>query len=333
MEVGPLSVRILRELCENSRINLTEMMRRVNAPTYVVSRHIQRLEEELGLKYTLEIDHTKLGLAKTNVLYFKFSKKVGVKTIKTIVENSNMVQLALITRGKDFDLVLFITPRSTEDYAKWELALLLRFSEYGVAVTRSYADIIHLGFIPLNDWAIQSSSIKKVYKQIILELNQDSRQTIRALSEKLGMNEDMVRYYLLKMQKEGIIKKFTTVVTKPNYSVNVILFANYTFRKGFVDRTFQKRRKVYFKEVSPLPLYNEYQMVGTLSGAEDDLVWGIYGTEKEALENCVRVHKSIFAVDSPSIKFGYVQDVVKGIMPIRNIETKNNYVATAWIEE
>ncbi len=333
MDIGPLSIKVLRELCGDSRISLTEMSKRLKTPTYVLSRHIQKLEDGLSLRYTIEMDQAKLGLAKTNILYFKFSKPVSSEAITALIGNSNMVQLALMTKGKNFDLVLFIIPRNTEDYAKWELALTLKFSDYGVMVSRSYVDILHLGFIPLNDWAIESSDLKKAYKDILIELNRDSRQTIKSLSEKIGMKEDIVRYYMLKMKEEGLIKRFTAIAAKPTYDVNIILFVDYIFRRGFVKRTFQKRRTVYLKQQEPSPPYNEYQMVGTLSGAEYDLVWGLYRTEKEAVEGCIQVHKSIFAADSPLIKFGYVSKVVKGAIPIRNIDIKNNYVTTEWVEE
>jgi DNA-binding Lrp family transcriptional regulator len=331
--VGPLSLKVIRELCTNSRVSLSEMERKLGSPRYLLSRHIRRLEEELGLRYTLEIDYTKLGLSKINVLHFSFSEKPSRKFIKEVADSSEIVQLAITTKGKDFDLVMFITPRNTEEYAKWVLALFLKFSRYGVAPSVSYIDIMHLGFMPLNDWAINSSDIKEIYKRMLVALNGDSRQSIRALSGKLGIGEDLTRYYMLKLEELGIIKKFTTIITRTAPRVNIILFANYVFREGYVNRVLHKRLSVYFKKDDPLQVCNEYQMVTTMSGAEYDLVWGAYKTEKEAKSNCVQLHESIFEKDSPSIRYGYVDGVVKGFMPIRSIEIKDNYVSTTWVEE
>lgn len=333
MEIGSLSLRVLRELCTNSRINLSEMNRRLNSPPYVLAKHIERLEETLGLRYTLEIDYSKLGLSGINVLHFKFSKKPTNDFIKSVMDRSDMVQLAMIMKGRDIDLVAFVTPRSTEEFAKWEYSLFPKFSKYGFAASVNYVDIMHLGFMPLNEWAINSSDIKDVYKKILVALNQNSRQTIRDLSGKIGLNEDLTRYYLIKLEKEGIIKKFTTIVTKPPDKVNIMLFVTYIWREGYSNRIFKKRKSVYFAEEYHLPVCNEYQMVATISGAEYDLVWGMYKTEKEAQERCVKVHKAIFKEDSPSIRYGYVDEVVKGFMPIRSIGIKDNYVSIAWTEE
>lgn len=333
MEIGPLSLRVLRELCTDSRISLSEMERRLSSPHYVLARHIKRLEETLGLRYTLEMDYTKLGLSKINVLHFKFSKKPTNDFIKSVVEKSDMVQFAMTMKGKDMGLVAFVTPRNTAEFAKWELTFILKFLKYGVAPEGTYIDIMHLGFMPLNEWAINSSDIKDVYKKLLVALNQNSRQTIRELSGKIGLNEDLTRYYLIKLEKEGIIKKFTTIITKPQENVNILLFTTYIFREGYVGRILYKRKHVFFKEENPLPDCNEYQMVASLNGIVEDFVWGIYKTEKEAQEKCVQVNKAIYEKDSPSMRYGYVDKVVKGFMPIRSINIKDNYVAPNWTEE
>ncbi len=330
-EIGLLSRKVLRELCTDSRVSLSELQRRLEVPSYVISRHIKKLEEELGLRYTLNIDYEELGFRELNVYHVTFKiKKPDDATLTEFLAKSGFVQLAIkMKKGSDFDLVVFALSGNEEEFAKWNLSFSLDLSKYGVDVNKSDIDIVHHGFIPLNEWAIKQAKIPEIYKRILLSLNEDSRQTIRDLAKHIGLKEDLARYYLQKLTKMKIIRQFTTILLKPPQCVNVLMFMRYVYREGHVQRILNKRKLVYFKKEDQLPLFNEYQMVTSVSGGEQDFAWGSAPSTAEA-EAQVKAHASIFSKDTPTIISGIVDRPLKGYLPIRSINLRQWYRTTEW---
>ena len=328
MQISSLSRRILRELCTDSRINVTELSKKLGVSRFLIERHIKSLERELGLHYTLDLNYNALGFTKLNLYHLTFSKKPSDSELEKIFSRSDAVQLALRTKG-DFDVVLFVLSLNEEEYAKWHLSLALELSDYGVSINKSDVDIIHHGFVPLTDQAIEASPAKDIYKELILELNENSRAKIKDVALALKMKQDMVSYYMAKLVKQGVIRRFTTVITNPPSCTNILFFARYTYREGHVSRIYEKRRLVYFKKEAELPLFNDHQMVLSISGGEEDFAWGS-GSNADEAEERVETHRRIFKKDSPEIRNGIVTKVLKGCMPLRSIEIKTDYKTTQW---
>ena len=328
MEISTLSRKILRELCTDSRVNVTELSKRLGVSRFVVARHIQSLEKELGLRYTMSLNYNALGFTKMNLYHMTFSKKPNDATLEAAFSKSKAVQLALRTKG-DFDVVLFVLAGNEEEYAKWHLSLALEFSKYGVSINKSDIDIIHHGFVPLTNAAIEDASAKDLYKGLLLKLNSNSRMKIKEIAHALKMNEDMVSYYMAKLVKEGVIRKFTTIITKPPSCMNILFFMRYIYREGHVSRIYEKRKLVYFKKEDEIPMFNDYQMVLSISGGEEDFAWGSGATMEEAKER-VSVHEKIFKKDSPEMRAGMIVKVLKGYQPIRSVDIKSRYRTTQW---
>lgn len=58
-----LSKQLLRELSENSRVSSSELARKLKVSPPTIKRRIEKLEKSLGIKYVLELDEDKCGLA------------------------------------------------------------------------------------------------------------------------------------------------------------------------------------------------------------------------------------------------------------------------------
>ena len=327
-EISSLSKRILRELCMNSRVTITELSSKLDISRPIVARRIQSMERELGLYYTIELNYREAGLGEMVAYYISFSKKPSKQTIQNWLMKSNMVQLALETEG-DFDLVMFVLSSNDEEFAKWNLNIGVDFSDYGVSVNKSDMDIVHLGFVPANKETLAKTKVGGVYKRLLFGLNSNSRSTVRELSKQVGMQEEMTRYYMRKLTEMRIIKRFTTVITKPAQCTNIVFFMKYTYRSGAIDRILQKR-KLYFKREEDPPLFNDWQMVSSTSGSSDELEWGAAETKAQAVEDRLKLHEIIFKRDSPAIKYGIVKGVMKGMLGVRSVDIKTVYVKTEW---
>jgi DNA-binding Lrp family transcriptional regulator len=332
-EINLLSRKILRELCSDSRITITELARKLEVSRPVITRHIEAMERELGLRYTLALNYNSLGFTKMHLYHITFSKKPSDEAVLSFLEKSDQIQLAIKTKG-DFDLVMFVLSGDEEEHAKWNLSIALEFAKYGVEVNKSDVDIVHHGFIPIDEKTLAGAKIDNHYRKMLLVLNENSRVQNRTMAKRLGLHEEMVRYYMSKLGSSGIVRRFTTVITTlPPQCANVLFFARYIYREGHVQRIYDKRKLVYFKKEQQLPVCNDYQMVLSISGGEQDFAWGTASTVKEALEERVGLHAKIFRKDSPSIRYGIVEKVLKGYMPMRSVDIKARYRTTQWGSE
>ncbi len=324
MEFSDLGRRIVRELCTNSRVSVTELTKKFGVSRITIARRIRSLTSELGLMFTLEINYGALGFTRLHILYMNFAKKPKPSELKHLFANDNVVQLAATTKG-DFDLLILATTKTSKEYFNWEIGQFVMLARYGVTIHSSEITIAHLGFLPLSDNMIASSDIGKVYKDILAALNHNSRMPVRELAKQIGMHEDTVRYHLVKLENEKIIKRFTTVITKSPLKANIVYFANYAVKEGIGDRIKHEREVMYFKKLSEVPVASEFQLMFSMIGSEISFTWACYDNERKGFEQSVAMHARMYKVDSPVIKSAMVTEVLKGIAPIRSIDIKSAY--------
>ncbi len=329
MEISVLSRKILRELCTNSREPISEISDKLGISRYSATERIQDLEKALDLRYTLELSYDALSFSSIHILAVKFSKKPKFDELKSMLSKSRIVQFATTTKG-DFDLLIFAVAKDKVEYVQWETALQLALSRYGVAGSSYEVYMTRMGFLPLNNENIIASSIKDTYKKLLTVLNDNSRMPIRSIGKKLGIDEDLVRYYMLKLEKNGVIKRFTAIVTKPSLVTNIVFFGSYTMREGLIDRIEYERRSVFFKEPDEFPTISEIQAMWSVGGSAATFEWGAYSSYEKGMKNLVEVHRRIYEKDSVTIKSAVIDQVVKGQMPIRNLDIKENYDKTSW---
>lgn len=325
--ISTLSKNILRELCTNSRVSITELSEKYKVSRKIAKERIVALEKEFGLKYTLDLDYEALGFASLHALHVKFAKKPNPDILRATFSKSKAVQFAAITEG-DFDMVLFVLTKEPKDYFKWEIAFWLALAKYGVGTSPSEVIISRLGFVPINTDLIRDSAVDDVYKKIITVLNENSRITNTELSKKIGMSQELTNYYLKKLNKEGIIKKYTAVLTTPPTKYNITFFATYTVKDLVGERAQTERQTMFFKEPLEMPIVNGPQMMFSLTGSESTFNLVSYEDLKDGIEKSVAMHDKIYRVDSPKTKYAVIKDVVKGTLPIRNISVKDNYDLT-----
>ncbi len=327
MEISVLSRSILQDLCKDSRITITELSKKYKISRNSVKERIMSLEKELGLKYTLELNYDSLGFATLHVLHARFSKKPKPSEVKDAFANSKVVQFAAITEG-DFDMIIFALTKESKDYFKWEIALWTSLAKYGIYTASSELEIARLGFIPLNSNLISESSISDVYKKIIIQLNSNSRIPLRELSKKINLSEELTKYYVKKLNKENLIRRYTTIITKPPKSHNLLYFINYTVNEKIGEVVDRGRRTIYWKEPDAIPVLSQFQLMWATTGSESSLTWGCFADREEGLKDVIAEHMRLYKSQIPEIKKAWIKEVVKGDMPLRNLSVKENYDTT-----
>jgi Lrp/AsnC family transcriptional regulator for asnA, asnC and gidA len=58
-----------------------------------------------------------------------------------------------------------------------------------------------------------SNELDEIDREILKELQDDARQALRKIAEKLGVSESTVFFRVKKLQERGVIKRFTTIIS------------------------------------------------------------------------------------------------------------------------
>ena len=327
MEISTLSKKILRDLCTDSRVTITELSSRYGITRKMAKGRVAALEKELGLRYTLELDYEKLGFAPMHVVRVKFSTKPKPAELAKLIAGSRPIQFAATTKG-NFDMLVFMLAKGPKEYFTWEMDFWALLAKYGVGTRSAETTVMHLGFVPMNDESIAASSTSDIYKRMLTALNSNSRMTVRELAGKVGISEELAKYHIKKLNRTGIIKRYTAIVTKSPLKYNIVYFFNYTIRGGIASRVQNERRTMYFREPKEFPVLNEFQMMLSTTGSDVSFTWAVYEDYKEGLEQSVMTHARVYRADSPVPKYATIDTAVKGFMPLRNLDQKSNYDLT-----
>ncbi len=327
MEISLLSRKILRDLCTNSRSTVTELAAKYGITRKMVRSRITALEKEFGLKYTLELDYEKLGFLPLHIVKIRFLRRVRIEDLRSAFANDRLVQFAATTKG-DFEMLVFILAKGSKEYFLWETTLWESLARYGIGTTSSEVTVAHLGFVPVNQKSIMASDVGDIYKRMLAVLNENSRITMRELGKRVGISDGLAKYHLRKLDETGIVKRYTTIVTKPTMQYNIVYFMNYTIRENVLARVRNERRTMYWTEPKEFPLLSEFQMMFSTTGGEVSFTWATYNDYNDGMKRSVRTHERIYKVDSPVAQCARIENVVVGLMPLRNLDQKENYDLT-----
>jgi DNA-binding Lrp family transcriptional regulator len=318
---------VLRELSTDSRVSLTKLARIAGCSVATANKLLARLVEKLRLRFTLEIELDKLGFAERHVIYVKFHKEPEEAALEKLFKDDPITQDAYICKG-DFGLIILAAADTPKNYIRWETNLAENLSEYMPELRPS--EFIHdlLGYMPLNgdfvDHIKEEVKIDKKDRQILRLLNENSRMSYREMGSKLGINEDTIRYRVFKLLRKGIIRRFTVVVQNSGGVVSAY-FARYSFDKRTVDTIFPEQRKHSMSEDEELPLVNRTPMIVLCSGSYRFFGMCYGRTREESLSGGIRWHMNLLRNNNPREAHAIVTKPIKGLLPLRNLDTKQYY--------
>ncbi|MGC8651908.1 MAG: Lrp/AsnC family transcriptional regulator [Candidatus Micrarchaeia archaeon] len=318
----------LRELCENSRISASELSRKLGVSRYNAAQLVDSLERKLKLRYTLELDYKKLGFSTMHVLYLEFSKTPGRGALEKIISKSTRIQFFAETSG-DFDCIAFAIARDPVEYSQLEVALQASLIDYGAIIKSAEVTKMRFGFVPLSSKVLELSSVDGTYKKILTTLNENSRMPLNGISAKLGIEEEMLNYYVKRMHSEGLIRRFTAVPGLQVYASSFVALINYRISNGVLSRIERERHELYFSEPEELPVLNNIQEMWSLSGVAQAFIMGT-AESKEQCRELVKRHNEIYKPDNPEVRYAEIRNTMAGIFPFRNLDVRKNYDTTGW---
>lgn len=315
---------MLRELSADSRTSLSRLASIAKCSPAKAKRLLDRLVERLGIRFTLEVDMSKLGLDEKHVVLIKFGKMPDESFLREFFKDDRYAQDVYMADG-DFDLLIFAAADTSNNYIKWETELAVNLSEYMPKLYPSSYVQAHLGYMPLNDSFVNFVEGADKKDMLILQLlNQDSRISYREMGQKLGINEDTIRYRIFRLAKRGIIQRFTIAVQGAGGSI-AVFFARYRFDRKTLTDIFPAIRRHDVNETEELPVVNTTPMVVILSGSYRFFVFTFGNTKEEATEYGISWYSRLLKSNSPDIADAVLTKPVKGLIPLRNLDPKQYY--------
>ena len=322
-----ISRKMVRMLSENSRISISEMAKQLGVSRYTISEKLKRLEKELGLRYTLELNEAALGLSSPHLIAVKFRKNPNYDKIKSILLASCIPQVAFSASG-DYDLVVYANALSGSEYAKWDKAMKILLSEFHAIWQPS--EIIHkqLCFFPLRSEMISRTQVDPSTKQLLMLLNDNARMSFQQISKKLNMHFNTVKYNYDKLLKQGVIRRSTITLDMIKGISFVAWFSNYSPAEGYEESSAKARIPLFIDDEHPL--INRYMLTASLIGSHDLFSIDVFDNKATAMKYDIKYHKSLFVKHGIKMAIGEITSLLIGRLPIRSIDPKKEYKVVQW---
>ena len=330
MEYSQRDRLLLRELSENSRATVTELSAKLGYPRYAITKMLKRIEEGLGIRFTLEVDSSALGASEKHLLAVKFLNKPDAKWLESILTNEKNVQFAYATEGH-FDLIIYAATTSAVEYIYWETLLIEKLSEYGAKVRASDIPYFSFGYVPFDSNLFEGAraDLDAEDKVILKLLSENSRLSYTEIAARTGMKKSTLRYRIMNMKKSGLIKRFTVAVQKPPQQYLLAALENWSYTKEFEGKAVRDRLDMMNAD-KDFPLLNTFQTSAPMSGSYGNFVLALFGSKREATDRMVKRHKTIYKGESYEVKYAQVTGTIKGMLPFRNLDIKTNYNTIKW---
>lgn len=328
---------ILRELCEDSRASVTAIAKKLNCSRNTVLSNIRELEREFGLSYTLEFDRASLHTNFAQVWYVRFGNKPTTEELRKIFSDDYRVRFVSETEG-DFDLIIYVASDIGSRYLNWSVRTIAKLLPYRPKFMPSTIIMSHTGFFKLRKELLDTQDLSymgldALDKRILMVLNENSRMSYLDIAKAVKANVETVRYRMNNILRQGIIRRFTTMLKNPPLEYNAAFFINSETLANGVRGRYTNAMKYYINVDEKMPLINSFQYIGLMSGSHTVFGVGCFDSEEAAIKKVVMAHREIYKEDNPKIEYAKIKNVIKGSMPMRNMDLAKDYRQIDWNQE
>jgi DNA-binding Lrp family transcriptional regulator len=327
---------ILRELSANSRVSLLKLSKMLGCSYVTIGKIIRKLNEELDIKYVLELDFEKLGFQQMHILLVKFNMKISKDQIKKLVKDDNSIIAAYLTQGQ-YNMVVIAAENNPINYLLWEFGFIQRITEFNGEIKSSDMPYFIFGYVPIENILINKIKIKIKDNelQLLKLLNENSRISYSELSRKLKLNESTIRYKVFKLTKLGIIKRFTIAVQKPPQLYILSMFENwFSFSKNFEEEANKERKHMLTIDDNTndkIKILTTIQIAAPLCGSYGNFIMALFDSKTDAINNMIKPHYEFYKKEKYIEKHAQILEAVKGFLPLRNLDIKENYKVIKWV--
>ncbi len=173
--------KISHMLYVNSRIPISTLVKTLGISHQTVSKYIKELEEKYMLKYTLDIDFSKLGFSEHRIIAIKLDMIPDKEKLIERIKSYPFVQNAYLGKG-DFDVIIHTLAPQNKNYTGWEYTMRIELNRYKPKIESGTIDNFVEGFLPINKNMIKiNDKLTKNEKIILSLLIENSRISLKEL--------------------------------------------------------------------------------------------------------------------------------------------------------
>ena len=320
---------LLIEMYKDCRQSLRELSKKFDVSYHTVAKTLSELESSYGLAYTLSLDEHKLGFSEARVISIKFKEKPPADVLMKSFVNSIFVQDAYLASG-DFDLLMYVVGLSPYAFGSWQFTLRMQLSRYGALPKISTFDEYGVGFFPLKTGLLEKSPVlSDVEKRILKVLNENSRLSLKKVSEKSKTTRMQVIHTIKKLKRNGTIKSFSALTQKPEKR----LWLSYCTLLVAPHERHVETFTAFVKELLKEDLHsatNDYCMLADVNGAYDSVAICTFEDGEQMASKGYAMRKRLWDAynERPKIKSAILTDAVIGRWPF-HLERYENYAKIA----
>ncbi len=251
--------RILMLLGENSRMPLTQIAKKVKLSRDAINYRIKRMEEKgVIIKFFPSLNYGKLGyyLFHVFVLMDELDTKEQERLIahlsthpdvESVLEYNDRWDLEVVLIAKDlleFDsIILNITEKFSHVVIEKDKVEIIK--RYKSQYIPPLVEKAKQAFEKVPDQRLDKVHIDKKDLKLLRLLSANARASTYELGKKLGMSPDTITYRIKKLLKEGVIRKFTTLV---NYSLLNYNWYTYTVELKVFNRQNEQKFEEFLRQ-------------------------------------------------------------------------------------
>jgi DNA-binding Lrp family transcriptional regulator len=323
-----LTRRIVRLLSEDSRMSVLEMSKSLGISRRTIKDKLEKAEEELGLRYTLELNENVLHINHPHLILVKFYGKPNYDDIKKVLLRTYIPQFAAVMKG-DFDLMIYANAITSSDYVHWDWTTRVQLAKYNIYWQSSDVAHMQLGFFPVRNELIDKLDIPQKLKEMLKLLNSNARMQFREVSERLGMHFNTVAYNFNKLVEMKYIKRFTLVM-KPQKGMSLVsLFGKYVLADNFEVEASRMRREITLVD-DPNAIVSRILASAQLIGSYDYFSLGAFDDLQTAEKMDVNYYKRNFKRHRVKALHAEFSHMLFGDLPLRSLDPAKVHASIKW---
>lgn len=322
-----VSRKIVRKLSENSRAKISELGNQIGISRQAVSKRLDRLEKELGIRYVLDLNEDKLGLTSPHLIVANFKNRPDDDTLKGIFQRSAIPQAVVSTKG-DYDLIIYANAASRNEYVHWDMNMQIALAKYGLAWRSSEVTHRQLGFFPLRNEILDRLNIPVKYKEMLKLLNTNSNVSFKDMSTALGIHFNSIEYRFKKLLEMGYINRFTVTMAPPKEVFLMSFVCKYSPGDEH-ERNSANARKAFMSDDKD-SLVSRYVLCSQLIGSYDFCTIGAFDNYKAAYDMDIKFHKYWHRKSGIKLRFAQVEKVLLGSLAVNSLDTRKEYKTIKW---
>ena len=219
--------KILACLERNGRAQLSEVARASGLSKPGAAKRIARLESDGIISgYLTHVSFRALDLFNFR-LYLKFEGAPAgfEREVAIWLKKQACVRWLCLCQG-EYDLIARTMVHDLYEFRRFEQALMARFGKnigrrvFCAIINDAYHNCTHLtgnegnGSIPEKEYAGKAVALAGADLKVLYHLFENCRQSAREIAKKAGMLPDAVLYHIRKLEKEGVVTKYSVKIDR-----------------------------------------------------------------------------------------------------------------------